>query len=74
MYGGRLLKFRERDWLIDLLNIQGNEYILDVGCGSGLLLIGAAKKLTTGKAIGIDIWLADEVGNSAEKTSQKCIH
>lgn len=68
VYGGRLLKLRERDWLIDLLHIQGNEYILDVGCGSGLLLIGVAKKLTTGKAIGIDIWQANETGNSAEKT------
>ncbi len=65
IYGGRMLKFRERDWLLDLLNIQGTERILDVGCGRGLLLIGAAKKLTAGKAVGIDIWsTADQSGNS----------
>jgi ubiquinone/menaquinone biosynthesis C-methylase UbiE len=28
----------------------------DVGCGPGLLLIGAAKHLTTGRAVGVDIW------------------
>ena len=65
IYGGRLLKFRERDWLLDLLQIQGTESILDVGCGRGLLLIGAAKKLTTGRAVGIDIWsTADQSSNS----------
>jgi len=38
--------------------------VLDVGCGRGLLLIGAARRLTTGKAVGVDIWQAeDRVGN-----------
>jgi len=32
------------------------ERVLDVGCGRGLLLVGAAKRLTTGAAVGIDIW------------------
>ncbi len=49
----------ERHWLLDQLPIQGNERILDIGCGRGLLLIGAAQRLTTGKAIGIDIWTVD---------------
>src|SRR5439155_13457454 len=56
--GSCIFKFRERDWLLDMLSIQGNERILDVGCGRGLLLIGAAKRLNSihgGKAIGIDI-------------------
>ncbi|MCB9006277.1 MAG: class I SAM-dependent methyltransferase [Ardenticatenaceae bacterium] len=30
--------------------------MLDVGCGNGLLLIGAAQKLTTGTAVGVDIF------------------
>jgi len=33
-----------------LVSWQGNETVLDVGTGRGLLMIGAAKKLTTGKA------------------------
>lgn len=60
LLGSYVFKFRERDWLLALLPIRGDEQILDVGCGRGLLLIGAAKKLTTGKAIGIDIWCADD--------------
>lgn len=67
--GSRIFKFRERDWLLSLLNITGNERILDVGCGRGLLLIGVAKRLTTGKAIGIDIWsVEDQSGNSPQTT------
>lgn len=44
----------------------GNEQVLDVGCGRGLMLIGAAKRLSTGKATGIDIWQAEDLsGNHA---------
>jgi arsenite methyltransferase len=40
---------------------------LDVGTGRGLLMIGAAKKLTTGKSVGMDIWSAtDLTGNRPE--------
>jgi hypothetical protein len=49
-------KFRSRDSLIRSLNLKGNETLLDLGCGRGLLLIGAAKALPNGKAIGIDLW------------------
>jgi arsenite methyltransferase len=43
--------------------------VLDVGCGRGLLLIGAAKRLTTGKAVGVDIWQTEDLsGNRPEAT------
>jgi ubiquinone/menaquinone biosynthesis C-methylase UbiE len=42
---------------LDLIPWRGDETVLDVGCGKGLLLAGAARRLTTGKAIGVDIWL-----------------
>jgi arsenite methyltransferase len=45
-----------RDRLLSQLPWRGDEQVLDVGCGSGLLLIGAAKHLTTGNATGVDIW------------------
>ena len=61
------LQFRER--LIDSLALRGTETILDVGCGRGLLLNAAARRLTTGKAIGIDLWQSvDQSGNNREAT------
>jgi arsenite methyltransferase len=62
-------KFRARDRLIESLHLQGNENVLDVGCGHGLLLIGAAKKLSQGRAFGIDLWSqVDQGDNSREAT------
>ncbi|WP_170932572.1 class I SAM-dependent methyltransferase [Desulfosporosinus sp. FKB] len=52
----------------------GNEHILDVGCGRGLYLIGAAKRLVTGKIIGIDIWQGEDLsGNHMENTINNAI-
>ena len=67
--GSIKFKFRERDWLLESLRLQGHEQVLDVGCGHGLLLIGAAKRLTTGRAQGVDLWVqADQAANSKEAT------
>ena len=62
-------KFRHRDRMISMVDWKGNENVLDVGTGLGLLLIGAAKRLTTGKAVGVDIWSAKDLsGNFAAAT------
>lgn len=62
-------KLRTRERLLGLIEWRGDERVLDAGCGRGLMLIGAARRLTTGRAIGIDIWSArDQSGNSAEAT------
>jgi len=58
-------KMRHRDALLSLIDWKGNETVLDVGTGRGLLLIGAAKKLNTGKAVGIDIWRKQDMANNA---------
>jgi arsenite methyltransferase len=53
--------------LMDGLRLRGDESVLDVGCGRGLLLIGAARRLPRGKAVGIDLWSARDLsGNSRE--------
>jgi arsenite methyltransferase len=43
------------------LRIAFIENVLDVGTGQGLLMNGAAKHLTTGKSIGIDIWISKDL-------------
>ena len=59
-------KFRHRDFILSLHPWRGDEQVLDVGCGRGLLLAGAAKRLTTGHATGIDIWSNVDMGGNSE--------
>jgi arsenite methyltransferase len=68
-------KFRHRDFMLNLYPWRGDENVLDVGCGRGLLLAGAAKRIATlsgtGHATGIDVWSnADMGGNSAAATQR----
>jgi len=56
LYWSRIAKIRRREDILNLVPWRGDEQVLDVGCGRGLMTIGVAKRLTTGRAIGIDIW------------------
>jgi arsenite methyltransferase len=58
LHSSRRGKLLERDRLLDGLGLAGDEDVLDVGCGRGLLLLGAAKRLRRGRAVGIDLWSA----------------
>ena len=42
LWGSKVGKLRMRDRLLDAIPWRGDEGVLDVGCGHGLLLIGAA--------------------------------
>jgi SAM-dependent methyltransferase len=62
-------KRRVCDRLVAAIALSGDERVLDAGCGRGLALIGCAKKLTIGKAVGIDLWAAkDQSNNNPEAT------
>jgi arsenite methyltransferase len=67
-------KFRHRDFMLSLHRWRGDERVLDVGCGRGLLLAGAAKRLATldgsGDATGIDIWSNEDMGGNSESATR----
>jgi SAM-dependent methyltransferase len=58
VWSSRLGKLKLRDKIFSQLNFTGNEKVLDLGCGNGLLLIAAAKRIPEGKAVGADHWVA----------------
>jgi SAM-dependent methyltransferase len=64
-------KLRLRDQILDQLQLRGDEKILDVGCGLGLLAIGAAKRLTTGKVTAIDQWDPKELSGSSVEAARE---
>jgi arsenite methyltransferase len=62
-------KFLHRDRMLKMVTWRGDEQVLDVGTGRGLLLVGAARLLKSGKATGIDVWSTKDLsGNSLERT------
>jgi arsenite methyltransferase len=63
-------KFRHRDRMLALAKLRGDEDVLDVGTGRGLLLVGAAKKLVTGRAVGLDIWKASDLSSNARAKTE----
>jgi len=60
--------------LLDRLRLRGDERVLDLGCGRGAVLLMAAQHLTTGRAVGVDLWrTVDQSGNSAKATQRNAI-
>jgi len=63
---GYIGKIRMRDYMINRIAWKGDEQVLDIGTGRGLLLIAAAKKLSVnGRAVGIDIWRQEDLTDNS---------
>jgi arsenite methyltransferase len=74
LYFSKVEKIKEKEKLLNLLQWSGKELVLDVGCGRGLMLIGAAKRLSSGKAIGIDLWQQQDQANNNPSATQTNAH
>jgi arsenite methyltransferase len=62
-------KFRHRERILGHVDWHGDESVLDVGTGRGLLLVGAVKRLTGGHGAGLDIWNKKDLSeNSIDRT------
>src|SRR5262249_32622057 len=69
VYTTRRGKFLEWERILDGLHLRGDEAVLDMGCGRGAVLTAVARRLTTGRVTGIDIWSKkDQSGNAKDVT------
>jgi ubiquinone/menaquinone biosynthesis C-methylase UbiE len=60
--------------LLDQIALRGDEQALDLGCGRGAVLLMAAQWLTTGRAVGVELWRTrDQSGNAAEATRRNAV-
>ena len=66
LFYSKVGKLTLRERLLDQIQWKGNERVLDVGCGRGLLTVGAARRLLNGKVVGLDVWKRGAItGNRA---------
>ena len=69
IWSSKFGKLRERERLLGTLAWRGDEEVLDVGCGRGLMLVGAAKRLGTGRAVGVDLWRVEDLGGNSPEAA-----
>ncbi|MGZ8735455.1 MAG: SAM-dependent methyltransferase, partial [Acidimicrobiia bacterium] len=71
LFTSKVSKLRERVHIIDRAELRESDVVLDVGCGRGLLLTEAARRVPHGLAVGIDLWdEEDQSGNRPEETAK----
>ena len=57
--------------LLDRLELNGDERLLDIGCGRGAVLLMAAQRLPRGRAVGVDVWSAKDQSGNAEQVTRR---
>lgn len=70
LYVTRRGKFAVWAELLDELDLRGDERLLDMGCGRGMVLVQAAGRLTTGTAVGLDLWRTGDQSGNDEDTAR----
>lgn len=55
LWGSTVGRVRAARRMLDAIPWRGEEMVLDIGCGHGLFLVEAARHLTSGSAVGIDV-------------------
>lgn len=68
------LRYHIRDAIVLGVQWRGDEHVLDVGVGSGLMLFECAKKLRNGKAVGIDLFKGGSGGGDAQTFWRNASH
>ncbi|NJC71033.1 class I SAM-dependent methyltransferase [Planosporangium thailandense] len=57
-----------RDRVLDRLALRGDEDVVDLGTGRGLMLLGAALRTPRGTGTGVDLWRSvDQAGSRPER-------
>ena len=67
----RVTKRQEWDEILDRFGFRGNERVLDVGCGTGLVSVLAANRLDRGKVTGVDVWRRKDISGNSAKTAKR---
>jgi SAM-dependent methyltransferase len=67
VWSSRVAKFQVRDEILDSLQLRGDERVLDLGCGTGVMSIGAAKRLKSGRVTGVDFTGAADLAKENAK-------
>jgi arsenite methyltransferase len=63
-------KFGHCDRMLALHRWRGDEQVLDIGTGGGLLLVAAAHRLHSGHAFGADIWNKHDLSDNTAGRAQ----
>lgn len=68
------LRYHIRDAIVLGVQWRGDEHVLDIGVGSGLMLFECAKQLKSGRAVGIDLFKDGSGGGDAQTFWRNATH